>query len=185
MLTYDRYEGGEAVAVLDAFIATYEEVYAEPPYREELSDVAIFIEHYQVHCQRPGMRLVLARDDEEVVGFAYGYLLTPDTRWWKNLLEVELPAPFARETGNRTWVIIELAVRKAWRRRGIAAGLHTRLLEGLCAERVTLTVRPEPEAAPARSAYAAWGYRRVGTSQPWEGAPYYETMLLELDTLRT
>ncbi|MFI2030530.1 GNAT family N-acetyltransferase [Streptomyces buecherae] len=184
MLTYDRYEGGEAVTALDAFIAAYEEVYAEPPYREEPSDVAIFIEHYQVHCQRPGMRLVLARDDEEVVGFAYGYLLAPDTRWWKNVLEVELSAEFARETDDRTWVIIELAVRKAWRRRGIAAGLHARLLEGISAERVTLTVRPEPEAAPARSAYATWGYRRIGKSQPWEDAPYYDTMLLELDASR-
>ncbi|MEU0189297.1 hypothetical protein ABZ250_05460 [Streptomyces afghaniensis] len=35
--------------------------------------------------------------------------------------DIELPEDFTREKGHRTFVIIELAVRKAWRRRGIAA----------------------------------------------------------------
>jgi len=55
-----------------------------------------------------------------------------------------------------------------------------RLLEGLDVERVTLTMRPEPEAAPAQAAYAAWGYRKVGVSHPWEDAPYYDCMVRKL-----
>ncbi|GAA2463190.1 GNAT family N-acetyltransferase [Streptomyces macrosporus] len=179
-ITFDRYEGREAAQQLDAFLSAYEEIYVEPPYCEGPRDVAEFIEHYQVQAQRPGMRLVLARDIDEVVGFAYGYLLASDTRWWKNIQGDPLPEDFTRETGERTFVIIELAVRKPWRRRGIAAGLHSRLLEGLTAERVTLTMRPEPEAAPAQSAYAAWGYRKVGVSHPWEEAPFYDAMVLDL-----
>jgi len=93
---------------------------------------------------------------------------------------VQLPEDFTHEDGRRTFVIIELAVRKAWRRRGIAAALHTRLLDGLDAERVTLTMRPEPEAAPAQSAYAAWGYQRVGVSHPWDEAPLYDCMVREV-----
>ncbi|MET9322020.1 GNAT family N-acetyltransferase [Streptomyces sp. NPDC003038] len=180
-VTYERYEGTEeATAQLDAFLPVYEEVYADPPYNEGPSDVRQFIEHYLHHVKRPGMRLVLAREGDEVVGFAYGYLLPADTTWWSNVQE-PLPEDFAREDGARTWVILELAVRKPWRRRGIAAGLHAALLDGLTVERVTLTVRPEPEAAPARSAYAAWGYRRVGLSHPWEDAPFYDAMVLELN----
>ncbi|WP_053700516.1 GNAT family N-acetyltransferase [Streptomyces sp. NRRL F-5755] len=177
--TFQRYEGQEAAQQLDAFLPAYEEVYAEPPYCETPRDVKDFIERYQVQTQRPGMRLVLARDDDEVVGFAFGYLLAADTRWWQNL-QKPLPEDFTREDGHRTYVIIELAVRSPWRRRGIAAGLHAHLLDGLDAERVTLTVRPEPEAAPAQAAYAAWGYRTVGVSHPWEDAPYYDAMVLEL-----
>jgi GNAT superfamily N-acetyltransferase len=77
-------------------------------------------------------------------------------------------------------VILEMAVRKPWRRRGVARALHTALLKDVGAERGMLTVRPEPEAVPAQYAYEAWGYRPVGLSHPWEGAPYYTAMVLDL-----
>jgi len=179
-VTYERHAAAEAARQLDAFLHAYEEVYVEPPYCEGPSDVAEFMEHYQVQARRPGMRLVLAREGGEVVGFTYGYYLAPDTRWWDNLQDVKLPEDVTREDGRRTLVIIELAVRKPWRRRGIAAELHARLLEGVEAERATLTMRPEPGAAPAQSAYAAWGYRKVGVSHPWEEAPLYDCMIREL-----
>ena len=178
-VTYERHEGAQAAAQLDTFLPAYEEVYAEPPYSEGPSDVAQFIEHYLAHTKRPGMRLVLAHDGQEVVGFTYGFLLPAETGWWTSV-DRELPDDFVREDGTRTWAIIELAVRKPWRRRGIAAALHAALLEGLRVERVTLTVRPEPEAAPAQSAYATWGYRSVGVAHPWEEAPFYTAMVLEL-----
>lgn len=179
-VTYERYDGEEAARPqLDAFLPVYEEVYADPPYNEGPSDVAAFIESYIVHAQRRGMRLVLARDGDEIVGFTYGYLLPADTGWWSSVQD-PLPEDFVREDGERTWVILELAVRKPWRRRGIAAGLHAALLDGLTVERATLTVRPEADAAPARAAYAAWGYRRVGLSHPWPEAPFYDAMVLQL-----
>ncbi|MFI6288526.1 GNAT family N-acetyltransferase [Streptomyces sp. NPDC051018] len=178
-LTYERHDGQTARRRLDDFLSAYEEVYAEPPYNEGPSDVAQFIDHYLVHVQRDGMRLVIARDGEEVVGFSYGYLLPADTGWWSNV-DQDLSADFTREDGTRTWVILELAVRKPWRRRGIAAALHSALLDGLAVERITLTVRPEPEAAPAQAAYEKWGYRTVGISHPWEDAPYYRAMVLDL-----
>ncbi|MEH0475026.1 hypothetical protein QA943_40510 [Streptomyces sp. B21-097] len=34
-------------------------MYAEPPYREGPRDIAEFVDHYQVHAQRSGFRLVL------------------------------------------------------------------------------------------------------------------------------
>ncbi|MBX7551167.1 GNAT family N-acetyltransferase [Streptomyces sp. tea 10] len=177
---FDRYESQAAVAQLDTFLPAYEEIYAEPPYLEGPRDIAEFIDHYQVHTCRPGMRLIIARDKEEVVGFTYGYFLAPETRWWHNLQDVTLPDAYMREDGHRSFVIIELAVRKAWRRRGVAASLHAHLLDSVDAERVTLTVRPEPEADPARAAYLAWGYQKIGTSHPWEDAPLYDCMVREL-----
>jgi GNAT superfamily N-acetyltransferase len=178
-VNFELYERPEAVYQLDAFLPAYEEVYIEPPYCEGPRDVAEFIDHYQVQAQRPGMRLVLARARDEIVGFTYGYLLPAGTRWWQNLQE-PLPDDFTREDGRRTFVIIELAVRKEWRRQGVASSLHATLLNGLSIERVTLTMRPEPEAAPAQAAYAAWGYRKIGVSHPWDEAPFYDAMVLQL-----
>lgn len=178
-VTYERFGGSNAAEQLDALLPAYEEAYVEPPYCEGPQDIAEFIERFQIQTQRPGFRLVLARDAGKVVGFTFGYRLPADTRWWNNLLEPQ-PEAFTHEDGERTYVIIELAVRKPWRRHRIAATLHTHLLEGLPVERVTLTMRPEPEAAPAQAAYASWGYRKVGQSQPWDEAPVYDAMVLDL-----
>ncbi|MEU1783413.1 MULTISPECIES: GNAT family N-acetyltransferase [Streptomyces] len=177
--THQLIHGPEAATFLDAFLPAYEEVYAEPPYQEGPREVAEFIERFQRQAHRPGFRLVLAREGDEVVGFAFGYRLQADTTWWNGLL-TPLPQELTRETGERTFAVIELAVRKPWRRRGIAGAIHTRLLDGLGVQRVTLTMRPEPEAAPAQRAYQAWGYVKVGRSRPWDEAPVYDAMVLEL-----
>jgi ribosomal protein S18 acetylase RimI-like enzyme len=179
-VTVGVHEGQDAAEQLDAILPVYEEVYAEPPYLEGPRDVAEFLERFARQTQRPGFRMAVARDsDGTPVGFTFGYRLPPDTTWWKNAL-TPLPDDFTTETGDRTFVIIELAVRAPCRRRGIARRLHDALLAGQPVERATLTTRPEPEAAPAQSAYAAWGYHLIGQSQPWPGAPIYNSLLLDL-----
>jgi hypothetical protein len=34
--------------------------------------------------------------------------------------------------------------------------------------------------APARSAYATWGYRKVAQTGPWHGAPSYDVMIMDI-----
>jgi GNAT superfamily N-acetyltransferase len=179
MIMLARWEGPEAGAQLDEILPLYEEIYAEPPYQEGPREVADFLDRFHKEQHIPGFRLVIARDGTHAVGFAFGFRLSSDTTWWDGLLEPR-PKEFTHETGERTFAVIELAVRKPWRRRGIAARLHTELLDGTQVERATLTMRPEPEAAPAQSAYAAWGYVKVGQSQPWDEAPAYDSMVLKL-----
>jgi GNAT superfamily N-acetyltransferase len=174
-------QGNEGAAeLLDEILPAYEEVYAEPPYCEGPRDVAALIERFQRQAKRPGFRVAVARVDRELVGFTFGYRLPPDTAWWEGALS-PLPKDFTNEDGERTFVIIELAVRRRWRRQGIAARLHAALLQGLTVKRVTLTMRPEPQAAPAQTAYTAWGYRKVGQTRPWDEAPLYDSMVLDQD----
>jgi GNAT superfamily N-acetyltransferase len=178
-VTLHSYSGPQAAAQLDAILPVYEQVYAEPPYFEGPQDVAVFLDHFDQQTTRPGFRLITAETGGAVIGLAFGYLLPPETQWWTGL-QKPLPAEFTTETGHRTFVINELAVRAPFRRSGIGTRLHAALLRGLTAERVTLTVRPDPEAASARTAYAAWGYRKIGQIQPWDGAPVYDAMVLNL-----
>jgi ribosomal protein S18 acetylase RimI-like enzyme len=173
------YVGRSATAQLDAILPVYEEVYAEPPYREGPREVGDFLDRFDQQTRQPGFRLVTATSGHAVIGFAFGYLLSPDTQWWSGLRQ-SLPSAVTVETGRRTFTIIELAVRAPFRRRGIGTALHTALLHQLAAERITLAVRPEPEADPARSAYAAWGYYKVAQTEPWHGAPIYDVMIMDL-----
>lgn len=175
VITLQTYEGPQAAAQLDAILPLYEQVYAEPPYFEGPREVAEFLDRFGQQTSAPGFRLVTATSDSDIVGFTFGYLLMSNTQWWSGLLQ-SLPAGVTTETGHRTFVVIELAVCAPFRRRGIAAKLHAALLEGLVAERISLTVRPD--AAPAQSTYASWGYRKIGQVQPWRGAPIYDAMVL-------
>ncbi|UUU37687.1 GNAT family N-acetyltransferase [Streptomyces sp. NBC_00162] len=72
---------------------------------------------------------------------------------------------------------MELAVLADRRGQGIGRALHTALLDGVTAERVTLTVRPE---APAAAWYEHLGYQLVGLTQPWDGAPVYRSVIKPL-----
>ncbi|WP_404962484.1 GNAT family N-acetyltransferase [Streptomyces sp. 147326] len=169
----------EVIRQLDAVVPVYREVYAEPPYHEGPQDSVDFLARARRQAARDGFRLVLARASGEVAGFAYGFWLPADTGWWSAMRE-PLADAFVKETGRRSFNLAELAVRRKWRRQGIAAELHRRLTSGLGAERAVLTVRPEPEAAPAQTAYGAWGYQNVGRAQHGDASPAYDVMVLPL-----
>ncbi|MCQ4213313.1 GNAT family N-acetyltransferase [Streptomyces longispororuber] len=179
LMTVERWEGLECAAQLDVVLPMYKEIWVEPPYCEGVKEIADFVDRFAQEVRLPRSRLVVARCGDLPIGYAFGYPLPPDTGWWKAMDE-EMPAEFAAETGQRTLAIVELAVRAAYRRQGVAAQLHTRLLEGLDVERVTLAMRPEPEAAPAHAAYAAWGYRHIGHWRPTDDEPVSLIMLLTL-----
>jgi ribosomal protein S18 acetylase RimI-like enzyme len=139
--------------------------------------VARFAQLWARYTTRRGFRLVLAKADGQVVGIALGHYLPTDTDWGDGTL-TPMPDGVTGEQGDRTFAVIELAVRKPYRRRGIARAMHHQLLTELTAERITLLVRPEQETAPARAAYVSWGYRKIGQIRPGDDAPVYDSMML-------
>jgi GNAT superfamily N-acetyltransferase len=178
-ITVEWWEGLECAVQLDVVLPMYKEIWAEPPYCEGTREIADFVDRFAQEVRVPRARLVIARCGDVPVGYAFGYPLPPDTGWWMAMDE-ETSAEFAAETGERTLGIVELAVRAGWRRQGVAARMHAQLLEGLGVERVTLAMRPDPEAAPAHAAYAAWGYRQIGHWRPAADEPVSHIMLLTL-----
>lgn len=159
----------------------YNEVYAEPPYCEGPKEHAEFVERWDAQITQPGFRIVFAHDttNGELIGFTFGLPLSR-SRWWQGLRDPIDPA-FTAENGRRTFAIIELVVHADYRRQGLGRALHDTLLAGRPEERVTLCVRPEPEAAPARAAYASWGYSTVGRLDPGrDSVPEYLLMIRPL-----
>ncbi|MEU8838981.1 GNAT family N-acetyltransferase [Streptomyces roseus] len=173
-----RLDGPAAARAQDAFRLVYAEVFAEPPHAETEAEVSAAFRRFRDQTRKKAFAGALATTEGgEPVGMAYGYPLGPQTGWWDQLTE-PVPEDVRREDGHRTFGLMELAVRAAWRRQGVACRLHEALLAPLEAERVLLNVHPDSEAAV--SAYRAWGYRKLGEACLWDGAPLYDVMLLDL-----
>lgn len=179
LLGIERMDGAAAVRAGAEFRRVYADVFAEPPYGETEEDVEAAFRRFPVQARKHGFRAAMARTEAgEPVGMAYGFLLPPDAVWWDELVE-PAPADLRREDGHRTFGFMELAVRGAWRGRGVARNLHTALLDGVTAERVMLNVNQAAGAAAA--AYRSWGYRSSGEARPLgpDTGPR-EVMLLDL-----
>lgn len=175
----DTHVGTAAEDLLNEIMPIYETCYSAPPYNESRAEFSRFWAGWPEQVRAPGFRLVVCREHHAAVGFSFGVTLPADTDWWSGAIG-QLPHDVTDERPGRTFAVIEVAVLPERRRRGVATAMHWHLLHGVSAERATLLVRPEPEAAPARSAYRSWGYRRVGQIRPGPGLPVYDAMVKAL-----
>ena len=158
---------------LDRLVEVYVEIYAEPD--DAFHGATRYRRQITGHMRAPGWRLVCACQGTELVGYAYGFHLPHGTRWWEGM-RTPVPEGFTDEDGRRTFAVSEIMVRAPWRRRGVARSLHDRLLADVPRERATLLA--EPGNAPARAAYADWGWRKVPELRPhWDGAPLYDVLV--------
>jgi ribosomal protein S18 acetylase RimI-like enzyme len=161
VVTYE----GAATALTDDLRALYAAVYAEPPYRDGPAEVAEFIAEWNDLSSQPGFRLVVARTDGQLVGFALGHVVDWASGWWAGLHPAP-PGGDAADPGGfdevgHSFGIAELGVHPAWRRRGVGSRLHQALLAGRSEPQVVLWVRADAPAAKAT--YAHWGYRLSGS----------------------
>jgi GNAT superfamily N-acetyltransferase len=161
----------------------YYDTFSKPPYQ--------WPEHGEVEFRRQLSRLaadatfgiVTAQADNELVGFAYGHTLRPDTKWWDGFI-TPVPEEVTTESGGRTFALIDFAVAEGWRRHGIGRQLHDTLLVSRQESRATLAV--EPVAHEARAVYERWGWRVVGRLRgpATDFAPEFDIMVRDLPVHR-
>ncbi|MFK3980584.1 GNAT family N-acetyltransferase [Micromonospora sp. NPDC050397] len=175
--TFDRLNATELHQYRDELLAVYTEVYAEQLDTPFFS-VPRYWDRLVAYASRDGFSAVVGRLDNQLIGYALGYTLPPGSRWWSGLRDDVDPALLV-EDGRRTFALNEIMVREAFRRRGYARQLHDALLAGRSEERATLLVLPNN--APARSAYLSWNWYGLGELQPFNDAPVYDAMLLDLE----
>ena len=168
----------EAALHTDELTTLYREVYAEPPYEWGAEHSELFGGRFAGQRQDAGFSLVEARWDAELVAFGFGVTLAPTTPWWQHLV-TPLPDEVTREHIGRTFALVELLVRRPWRRKHVAETIHNRLILSRSEERATLTVLPA--AAAAHAAYAKWGWRAVAQKRnPLPGSPVFDVLIREL-----
>jgi len=158
--------------IAPVYEASHADVIADPFYSVER-----FLERVRGYAKAPGFGLVAAYSDSVVVGFAFGYPLPTNSRWWAGAT-TPLSDDVVHETGRRTFALNELMVVPAWQRKGVARSLHDELLGSRREERATLLVRGDN--AGAQAAYAGWGWQKVGTVRPYPDAPNFDAMVLPL-----
>lgn len=174
---FTRYAPDEVEEILDdvvvpLYVATHADVIDNPFYSAER-----FTERVRGYLRAPGFEIVIARIDGQSVGQAFGYALPVTSRWWDGLT-TPVPEGFTVETGSRTFAFNELMVLPDWQGRGVAHTLHDELLRGRREERATLLVREDN--APAQTAYARWGWRKIGKLRPYPDAPHYDALVIDL-----
>ena len=174
-------DGTQAAYLVDTICQLYDTVFSQPPFRwtDDESD------HHRESLTRlitnSTFGLVAAEATGELVGFAYGVALGPDTLWWSGMTE-PLPDDLTVEWNRRTFAVIDLAVREDYRKRGIGRALLDTLLGNRPEERATLTV--QPIATDTKQFYAHLGWQRLGSTRAPVGAvsPFFDVYLLSLHT---
>lgn len=154
----------------------YAQVYVEQPYCEGPAEVANFATRFEDQRREVGFSLTSCWSDRQLVGYLYGFTLTPECRWWDSLLTSVCTGKSVKEFRKQTAYISELLVRADVRRHGIGRTLHARFLAPRAEGQALLLVHPNARAG--RSAYARWGWRKVGYGVPFPGAGSYEALIL-------
>jgi len=144
----------------------YDEVFAEPPFTWAPVESRRHRERLAGMRGEPGFGIAVGNDDR-LVGFAYGFTLPADHRWF-TLLDRPLPAETIAEWDGRTFGFINLAVARSHRDRGIGRHLIETLLGSRTESRMLLTVQPTAERTQA--IYLHLGYRYLGRKGPVDDA---------------
>lgn len=168
-----HYGHADAASIRDLLLDVHDEVYEGVD--DPLAPRDAFAKFVDSWTSRENFACVVAYDQGQPVGYAYGAPLGPTTTWWTKVMP-PLPAQFMTETGGRTFALSELMVRTPWRGTGASRQIHDELLRGRTEERVTLLVHKDH--VKVRALYRSWGYGPVGEVRPFEGAPLLCAMVL-------
>jgi ribosomal protein S18 acetylase RimI-like enzyme len=128
-------------------------------------------EQLPTHVGRGDFVFLVARDADEIAGFAYGYTGAYG-RWWTEHVARALTA-LQREAwlDPPHWEVVELHVRPARQRRGIGSALLAQLLSRQPHDRALLST--QAGSRKARNFYAKNGWSELATVDFGSGyAPY-------------
>jgi GNAT superfamily N-acetyltransferase len=160
-------EANQAAASLKG---VYAAVFSAAPYNEGPEMPDRFVTWVNDESRQPGFVMIVADNDSEPVGFAYGYTMRG---WFGHSAE---PAPAYLADVEKA-AVMEWAVLPSMRHKGIGRELMRRLLAERSERWAALMVNPASE---ARMLYERMGWRQVGTTTPSRQWPSMDIMVIEL-----
>lgn len=171
--------GGLADKYFDQICALYDTVFSAPPFIWAPEDSEEHGRALSVLQQDSTFTVTVAREGQDLLGFAYGHRL-PVTHGWWNGFPTALAEDFTAEWEGRTFTLTDFAVEKRFRGQGIGRQLHDTLLAGRREARAVLSV--QPTALETRQIYEHWKWQYVGRKGPLEGVepPYWDIYVRSL-----
>ena len=134
-----------------------------------------------LHTGRDDFLFLVAREGDEVAGFAYGYTGAWG-QWWTERVAASLTAAQRAEWLEPPhYEVVELHVRPSWQRRGVGSALLAQLLTRQPHDRVLLST--QTASRKARNFYAKNGWTELGSIDFGRGYPAYLALAKRLDYL--
>ncbi|WP_327713239.1 GNAT family N-acetyltransferase (plasmid) [Streptomyces sp. NBC_00464] len=128
-----------------------------------------FVDHWS---GMEGFTCVVAFDNDEPTGFAYGAPLQRGREWWRS-------TGYKPNTGyTSTYAVSEVMVRPQWRKQGVSDLLHEALLKERDESLAVLLV--DATHPKVQDLYEAWGYVKAGEQRPFADSPLYAVMVKSL-----
>ena len=151
--------GSDALPLAASIWPVYEQVFGD------FADVETWrSDLFDRHAGRDGHRLAVASaDEEQVVGFAWGYVGLRG-QYWSDMVDQALPQDVASVWVGGHFEIVELAVLPTQRRQGLGQALHDQLLDGV--RRRCLLSTNDDANDPAVRLYLRAGWQRLGRLRP-------------------
>lgn len=178
-LTLTPHSATEAALLMNELCEVYADAYGAVPGEDTHEKSGAFRERATGALGATRYSLETAQVDGQLVGFAFGYSLRRERGWWDGL-SPEPPEGFTEETGDRTVVLAEIEVRRAWQGRGIGRAVHDAFLSGRSEQRATLA--SNPHAKEIHALYERWGWQKMGIvpGKPGSYYPEYVRFVLSL-----
>lgn len=121
----------------------------------------------QSHVSRAGLVAVVASDDDEMVGFGYGYR-GQQGEWWHDIVANALGRDMSKTWLHCAFELAELHVRPGAQGHGVGRGILETLLVQVSGSRVVLSTHDRQ--SPARQLYRSVGFRDLLTGFVFPGS---------------
>lgn len=118
--------------------------------------------------------------NDRVVGYAFGSTRDNAAAVWREASQVLSSSGIDVDETKPVYVFREFAVHPSHQRHGFGHAIHDALLLNRSERIASLLVRPDN--IPAKSAYVSWGWQKIGTKQPFEDSPVFDSMIKLLNS---
>jgi ribosomal protein S18 acetylase RimI-like enzyme len=153
-------DAAAAAGLSDDIIRIHNDVYSDSPFNRPSSGIDFGTAVLPLHLGRKEFTLATARDtDDAVVGYCYGYVGDHGQFWTDYVAERIHPSLEKAWLGDHL-EIVELAVEKSARGKGVGRSLMTTLLDSRGDDRMALLTVAKN--APALDLYESLGFTSFG-----------------------
>lgn len=118
--------------------------------------------------------------NDRVVGYAFGSPRDNAETLWDEVVRAIPSLEIGADETQPVYIFREFAVDPTYQGRGFGHVIHDALLLHRPEQIASLLVRPDN--IPAKSAYLAWGWQKIGTRRPFADSPVFDSMVKILNS---